>query len=139
LARARELYRNYLKLEPQSSRRAGVERLISELTAKIDEGRVRGEAAPGPAAPVTPLAPPAGAQTAAVAPPPADKAAPPARPAAVLSTAAGNAGTPRASSRKWIIGGTVAAAVIVAAIAIFVVTRSESSFDGPGVNVTPGH
>src|SRR3954463_7760638 len=43
LARARELYRNYLRLEPQAANRAGVEKLISDLTAKIDAARGRPE------------------------------------------------------------------------------------------------
>ena len=56
LARARELYRNYLRLEPQATNRAGVEKLISDLTAKIDAARGRPEALPGPVPPVPPEA-----------------------------------------------------------------------------------
>src|SRR6187402_1921179 len=47
LLRARELYRNYLKLDPASPHRAGVEKLISELGARIDQAR----SGSGPAAP----------------------------------------------------------------------------------------
>jgi tetratricopeptide (TPR) repeat protein len=142
LARARELYRNYLKLEPHSSNRAGVEKLIAELTAKIDQSRSRPEPPPAAPAPVAPLAPAtpgaAGEGSAPAAPPLAEKPAPAAEhPAATLSAQAREAAPAGGSSRKWIIGGTIAAAVIVAAIAIFFTTRSEASFDGPGVNVTP--
>jgi len=144
LARARELYRNYLRLEPQSSRRAGVEKLIGELTAKIDEARARPEPAQAPA-PVTPVAPvaaaPAGEGTVPAAPPPVDKLPPPAEhpAAAVVSAPASDAEAPHGSSRRWIIGGTIAAAAVVAAVTIFFVTRKGTSFDGPGVNLTPGH
>jgi tetratricopeptide (TPR) repeat protein len=144
LARARELYRNYLKLEPHSNNRAGVEKLIAELTAKIEQARSRPEpppAAPVATAPIAPLAaPPAtgGEVSAPAAPSLAEKTAPAAEhPAATLSAQTGTAASAGGSSRKWIIGGTIVAAVIVAAIAIFFATRSEASFDGPGVNVTP--
>ncbi|HEY7371872.1 MAG TPA: hypothetical protein VIF57_06805, partial [Polyangia bacterium] len=138
LARARELYRNYLKLEPRSSNRAGVEKLIAELTARIDQARARGEPPP-PAAPAPAPPPPAPAPERDVAAPPAPTeklAAAPERPAAALvaAPAAGDAApAPRASSRKWIIGGSIAAAAVVAAIVIFFATRSEATFDGPGV------
>jgi len=144
LARARELYRNYLKLDPQSSRRAGVEKLIAELTVKIDEGRARSE-------PVVPIgsAPPASAPaevrdeathgTAPVPSPAVERAPPPTAASAVVVTAPdGRREPPRGSSRKWIIGGDIAAAAVVTAVAIFFVARSDTMFDGPGVNVTPG-
>src|SRR6478735_3160784 len=51
LARARELYRNYLRLEPQATNRAGVEKLINDLTTKIDAARGRPEAETAPASP----------------------------------------------------------------------------------------
>jgi tetratricopeptide (TPR) repeat protein len=139
LARARELYRNYLRLEPQSSRRAGVEKLIAELTAKIDEVRGRPEPppAPGPVAPVAPEPAPANEPPAPPGAPPARTLPPPAdHPAALVAAPAGDAGAPRGSSRKWIIGGSIAAAAVVAAVAIFFVTRSDASFDGPGVNLS---
>ena len=135
LARARELYRNYLKLEPQSSNRAGVEKLIGELTATIDLARARPAPEPSPpgASPPTEAAAPPAGPPAAGRPPTAPPAAPP---AALLSTPAGETERPAPSNRKWIIGGTIAAAAVVAAIAvIFVVTRSGTTFDGPGVTL----
>jgi hypothetical protein len=41
-------------------------------------------------------------------------------------------------SRRWIIGGTIAAAAVVAVAAIVFVTRDGPAFDGPGVTLTPG-
>ena len=142
LARARELYRNYLKLEPHGGNRAGVEKLIAELTARIDQARARAEPAPPPIAPTPPPAPPVERNVAA-APAPAETpaAAPPERAAPVLvsAPASGDAEQPsHGSSRKWIIGGSIAAAAVVAAIAIFFATRGGTTFDGPGVNLTPG-
>ncbi len=137
LARARELYRNYLRLEPQPANRPGVEKLISDLTAKIDAARGRPEP---PAALAPPLSPePATARAASAGPGLLPATAPPpsaARPAGVLSAPARPIEPPPSSSRRWVIGGTVAAAAVVAAIAIIFVTRSGPSFDGPGVNVT---
>src|SRR3954449_10945965 len=54
LVRARELYRNYLRLEPQASNKAGVERLISDLSVKIDAARGRPEPPPATTSPVAP-------------------------------------------------------------------------------------
>ena len=136
LARARELYRNYLKLAPQSPNRAGVEKLIAELTAKIELGRTRPETSPRAAVP----APGAAAQapeTAAAGAPPSALAPRPAAspPAAVLAAPASDGEAAPASSRKWVIGGTIAAAALVAGAAIFFATRGSPSFDGPGVNL----
>src|SRR4051794_23090829 len=61
-ARARELYRNYLRLEPQASNKAGVERLISDLSVKIDAARGR----PEPGAATAPTAAPSTTSAAAV-------------------------------------------------------------------------
>jgi len=134
LARARELYRNYLRLEPQAANRAGVEKLIGELTAKIDAARDKPEAPSATAAGPTAAASTPASSTLTAAPPASAPAA--AQPQAVLTAAAGET-PPPSSRRRWVIGGTVAAAVVVAAIAIFFVTRSSGpSFDGPGVNVT---
>jgi tetratricopeptide (TPR) repeat protein len=128
LARARELYRNYLKLEPHAPNRSGVEKLISELSARIDAAR---------SGPPEPAQTPAPADSAAALP---VAAAPPEQPAAVLSSApAGAVEPPASSTRRWVIGGSVAAAAVVAALAIFFITRSGPSFDGPGVNVTDMH
>jgi len=134
LARARELYRNYLRLEPQAANRAGVEKLIGELTAKIDAARDKPEPASATAAGTTAAASASTPAASIVAPAPAVPAT--AQPQAVLTAPAGEP-PPPSSRRRWVIGGTVAAAVVVAAIAIFFVTRSSGpSFDGPGVNVT---
>ena len=134
LARARELYRNYLRLEPQAANRAGVEKLIGELTARIDAARDKPEPASATAAGPTAAASTPASSTLVAAPPAPGPA--PAQPQAVLMAPAGEA-PPPSSRRRWVIGGTVAAAVVVAAIAIFFVTRSSGpSFDGPGVNVT---
>jgi tetratricopeptide (TPR) repeat protein len=132
LARARELYRNYLKLEPQATNRTGVEHLISDLTIKIDAARGRPEAPP----PVP--APPPSAPAASASPSPVP-AAPSPQPAAVLTAPAGTVEPPASTTRRWVIGGTVAAAVVVAALAVFFITRSGPSFDGPAVNVTDMH
>jgi tetratricopeptide (TPR) repeat protein len=138
LARARELYRNYLKLEPQSGNRPGVEKLIGELTAKIDQERARPAAEPaGPPRVSAPAQPSAGEPPAAPARPPSANPPPPgAPPAALLSEPAREAEQAPPSNRKWIIGGTIAAAAVVATIAvIFIATRSGPSFDGPGVHL----
>src|SRR6478609_2804109 len=89
LARARELYRNYLKLEPQAANRAGVEKLIGELTAKIDATRDK----PEPAGATAAASAPASSVVAAAPPAPAPA---PAQPAAILSAPAGE--PPPASS-----------------------------------------
>ena len=134
LLRARELYRNYLRLEPQATNRAGVEKLINDLTTKIDAARGRPEAETAPASPE-----PASTSTITTRPGPLPGAASPpspTRPAAVLASPAEPVAPPSSSIRRWVIGGTVAAAAVVAALAVFFITRSGPSFDGPGVNVT---
>jgi len=143
LARARELYRNYLKLEPRGGNRAGVEKLIAELTARIEQARARAAPAPPTPAPAPPPPAPPPERAGAAAPAPTEKptAAAPERAAPVLvsAPASGDAApAPAGSSRKWIIGGSIAAATVVAAIAIFFATRGGTTFDGPGVNLTPG-
>jgi tetratricopeptide (TPR) repeat protein len=136
-ARARELYRNYLRLEPQATNRAGVEKLISDLTAKIDAARGRPEAPPGPVPPVPPQAATASAASGGTVPFPGPVVpSSPAQPAAVLASPPAPVAPPPSSKRRWLIGGTVAAAAVVAALAIVFITRSGPSFDGPGVNVT---
>jgi hypothetical protein len=138
LARARELYRNYLKLEPSSSHRAGVEKLVAELTAKLEQARSRAEPPSAPPPVPTPPREPTAEPAAPVPPPPAARPALPAeRPATVLSAPARGAEAPASSTRKWVIGGTVAATAIVAAVAIFFLTRGGPSFDGPPINATP--
>jgi tetratricopeptide (TPR) repeat protein len=134
LARARELYRNYLKLEPQTVHKAGVEKLIAELTEKIDLARVTQDPPPPVAAPAASSISAMGVTPAAAPPAPA-----PSTTAAVLSAPAETVEAPPSSRRRWVIGGTIAAAAVVAAIAIFFAMRSNPSFDGPGVNVTNMH
>jgi len=133
LARARELYRNYLRLEPQATNRAGVEKLISDLSAKIDAARGSPES-PAPLPSSSPAA--ASAPAASAGPLPGTAPSSSAQPAAVLSSPVPPVEPPSSSHRKWLIGGTVAAAAVVAVIAVFFITRSGPSFDGPGVNVT---
>ena len=137
LARARELYRNYLRLEPQVANKAGVEKLIGDLSAKIDAARGRSE----PPAATAAAAAPSTASSAAVPvgsrPLPGAVAPSGALQSSVgLSTPAHPVAPPPSSTRRWVIGGTVAAAAVAAAVAIFFITRSGPSFDGPGVNVT---
>jgi tetratricopeptide (TPR) repeat protein len=139
LARARELYRNYLRLEPQAANRAGVEKLISDLSAKIDASRGHAESPPATAPPLSASQAPSPTSTIQASPasvPGAGAPSDPVRPAGVLSGPAGPVAPPPSSTRRWVIGGTVAAAAVVAAIAIFFITRSGPSFDGPGVDVT---
>ncbi len=69
LLRARELYRNYLKLDPDSPNRPGVEKLITELGARIDQARA-GRVEPPPAAVASAPPPPPAAPPPVVAPPP---------------------------------------------------------------------
>ena len=133
LLRARELYRNYLRLEPQATNRAGVEKLISDLSAKIDAARGSPES-PAPLPSSSPAA--ASAPAASAGPLPGTAPSSSAQPAAVLSSPVPPVEPPSSSHRKWLIGGTVAAAAVVAVIAVFFITRSGPSFDGPGVNVT---
>jgi tetratricopeptide (TPR) repeat protein len=137
LARARELYRNYLKLEPQSGNRAGVEKLIGELTARIEQERSKPAPSPAPSPAAAPGPPGAAEAAAPPAPaPPASSPPPAAPPAALLSAPAGDNQPAASSNRKWVIGGTIAAAAVVAAIAVlFIVTREGATFDGPGVTL----
>jgi len=147
LLRARELYRNYLKLDPASPHRAGVEKLISELGARIDQAR----SGSGPAAPVAIApAPPPPAPPPVVAPPPTSAVPPLAAPPAAapaptrdpppLVTAPAIVARPdeKSSSMKtWLIAGGIAAVVVAAAVTILLVTRGDEPFDGPGIDVTP--
>jgi tetratricopeptide (TPR) repeat protein len=108
LRRARELYRNYLRVEPSSSRRAAIEKIIDELAARLEK-----EPAPPP-----PLAP----RLETPPPPPAMLvAAPPAEP-------------PRRSHTVWwIAGGLVVAGAVVATL---VLTRNGgTATDGPAIDL----
>ena len=149
LLRARELYRNYLKLDPTTPHRPGVEKLITDLGARIEQARAASApplppVAPAPPPPPSPAAPPAtsGAPLAAAAPaalPPAAAPAPTSE-AASLVTAPAGGGRPdeKSSSKKtWLIAGGIAAVVVAAAVTIVLVMRSDEPFDGPGIDVTP--
>jgi tetratricopeptide (TPR) repeat protein len=120
LLRARELYRNYLRLDPASPRRAGVEKILLELGAKIDAARAQ----PGPPAP------------AAATPPPPAAARP--GPAPSLLEARPAPSEPRESHAVWwVVGG--AALVAAAAITVLLVAAHDRgpSFDGPPVDLRP--
>jgi tetratricopeptide (TPR) repeat protein len=130
LLRARELYRNYLKLDPASPHRPGVEKLIAELGARIDQARA-GTSQPANAAP------------APAAPPPAPAPAP-SPPPLLLTREPAIVATPspppeeKSSLNKWLLAGGITAVVIGAAVAILLVTRSSpAGFDGPGIDLTP--
>jgi tetratricopeptide (TPR) repeat protein len=107
LRRARELYRNYLLLEPTTPGRAGIERLIEDLGARLEK-----ESAPAPPAPrlTAPPQPPS----------PALIAAPAAEP-------------PRRSSAGWWIAG--GAAVVAGVVLAVLLSRGGSGTDGPTVNL----
>jgi tetratricopeptide (TPR) repeat protein len=106
LRRARELYRNYLLLEPTTPRRAGIERLIEELGARLEK-----ESAPALSPPrLTAPQPPTPALIAAPAPEP-----------------------PRRSSAGWWIAG--GAAVVAGVVLVVLLTRGGSGTDGPTVNL----
>jgi tetratricopeptide (TPR) repeat protein len=139
LLRARELYRNYLMLDPASANRPGVERLITELGTRIDVARAGAEP-PSAAATASPPAPPlATVPQPAVAPPPPVATTPPPVPAIMAaSSPAPRSPDDKASSTKtWLIAGGIAAVVIGAAVTILLVTRSDPAFDGPGIDLTP--
>jgi tetratricopeptide (TPR) repeat protein len=127
LLRARELYRNYLRLEPGSPRRAGVEKLIVELSARIDAART------GPTNP--PAAPPS------LAPPPLPEKQPSSssRLSSALSRSSGPPASAPPASRTtlYLVGG----AAVVAAVALTILLASAHArnpgFDGPGVDLTP--
>jgi tetratricopeptide (TPR) repeat protein len=136
LLRARELYRNYLKLDPTSPNRPGVEKLITELGARIDQTRARAVVVEPPAASTAPASAPAAV---VAAPPPPVAAAPtPESPPLVNEPALVNRPVEKSSStRTWLLAGGITAAVIAAAVTILLVTRSDQSFDGPGIDLTP--
>ena len=136
LLRARELYRNYLKLDPDSPNRPGVEKLITELGARIDQARA-GRVEPPPAAVASAPPPPPAASLPAVAPPP--PAAPTPDPLSLVTEPAIAARPEEKSSsmKTWLIAGGITAVVLAAALTVLLVTRSDTPFDGPGVDVTP--
>ena len=138
LLRARELYRNYLKLDPTSANRPGVEKLITELGARIDQARagaieppsstaVAPASSPAAAEPPRPVAPPA-----AVSPPPPVTSAP-----AIIATPSQPEESSGSSTKTWLIAGGITAVLVAAAVTILFVTRSDPSFDGPPVDLMP--
>ena len=138
LLRARELYRNYLKLDPDSPNRPGVEKLITELGARIDQARA-GRVEPPPAAVASAPPPQPAAPLPVVAPPPPAAPTPtPDPPPLVIEPAVPARPEEKSSSAKtWLIAGGITAVVVAAAVTILLVTRSDTPFDGPGVDVTP--
>jgi tetratricopeptide (TPR) repeat protein len=143
LLRARELYRNFLKLEPDSRSRPGIEKILADLDARIAELRRAPAAAVAPLPLVPAEAPPSGARAApppaaSIEAPPRAVPAPPPPAALIEAPSGGPAPQPRrSSSRAWLIaGGAVAVAAGVAIV--FVATRPRTpAFDGPGVDLTP--
>jgi tetratricopeptide (TPR) repeat protein len=120
LLRARELYRNYLRLDPHSPRRAAVEKIVTELTAKVDEahGHAPRDAPPAPR------------------PPPARPVALVPGPPAVADIPAPR---PRSSSHAafYVAAGAALAAVLLAGVVLVLAHDRSPSFDGPPVDLRP--
>jgi tetratricopeptide (TPR) repeat protein len=110
LRRARELYRNYLRLEPNTPLRAAIEKIIEDLGAKLKE-----EPAPPPPAP-----------------PPKLKARPEPPPPGLVSAPSTERG--RSSSTGWWIAGGVAVAAAVVAV-VLVASMGGTAKDGPTINL----
>jgi tetratricopeptide (TPR) repeat protein len=126
LLRARELYRNYLRLDPASPRRAGVEKILADLSARIEQ-------AGGAQATTTP--PPGGSTPGlrAPAPPPAREPPPPFAPGGPVKTPPER----RESHGAWfVVGGLVALGAVVVVLAALH-ERQSPSFDGPPVDLRP--
>ena len=136
LLRARELYRNYVKLDPDSPNRPGVEKLITELGARIDQARA-GRVEPPPAAVASAPPPPPAASLSAVAPPPPAAPTPDPPPLVTEPAIAARPEEKSSSMKTWLIVGGITAVVLAAALTVLLVTRSDTPFDGPGVDVTP--
>jgi tetratricopeptide (TPR) repeat protein len=107
LRRARELYRNYLRLEPTTTRRAAIERLIEELGARLDK-----ETPP------------------AAAPPKLKPPAPPPTPVGLVTTPTE---PPRRNQAVWWITG--GAAAVAGVVLVVLLTRGGAGTDGPTVNL----
>lgn len=140
LLRARELYRNYLKLDADSPNRPGVDKLITELGARIDQARAgRAEPPPAAVASAPPPPPPAVAPPPVIAPAPAAAPTPtPDPPPLVTEPVIAARPEEKSSSMKtWLIAGGITAVVVAAVVTILLVTRSDAPFDGPGIDVTP--
>jgi tetratricopeptide (TPR) repeat protein len=107
LRRARELYRNYLRLEPTTPRRAAIERTIDELGARLEK-----ESKPPP--------------------PPPRLTAPPEAPTPALIAVPAAEPPHRSTAGWWIAGG---AAVVAGVVLVVLLTRGGSGTDGPTVNL----
>jgi tetratricopeptide (TPR) repeat protein len=139
LLRARELYRNFLRLDPQSPRRPGVEKVLVDLGVKIDEARRQAEPGAEPATPAAALASsPASPRPLPAAALPPQAPPPPALAAAPRSPQVEAAPPPPSKTHWLVIGGIAAAVVGVAVTALVIAARSDgSSFDGPPIDLTP--
>ena len=125
----RELYRNYLKLDPDSANRPGVEKLVTELGARIDQARA-GAVEPPPVAAAR--AAPHRAAPPRVAPPPPAAPRHAVSPALVTGPAVAARPEERSSSAKtWLIAGGITAVVVGAAVTILLVTRSDTPSTAP--------
>jgi tetratricopeptide (TPR) repeat protein len=116
LRRARELYRNYLRLEPTTPRRAAIEKLIDDLGARLDRE-------PAPASPLA---------LAVTSPPPQPERTPPPLPPAVLATRPPPPPSQRSTALWWVLGG---AAVAAAAVVTVLLVRDRRSTDGPTIDL----
>jgi tetratricopeptide (TPR) repeat protein len=144
LVSARELYRNYLRLDPRSPRRPGVEKLIVELSARIDAERSKAppSALPGPTEPAVaapePVAVAVSAAPAADATRPSAPPGPVPSPASMIATGAPTPSGAEGSSRLgWYIGGGVVLIAVGVALVFLLTADRSSSFDGPGIDLTP--
>jgi len=106
LRRARELYRNYLRAEPTTPRRAAIEKIIDELGARLEKEKE---------------------------PPPPNLAARPEPPPQALVVAPRPEPERPSHTGWWIAGGAV---VIAAVVATVLLARGRApGTDGPTVNL----
>jgi tetratricopeptide (TPR) repeat protein len=136
LARARELYRNYLAAEPAPQRRAAAEQLLAELTTKLAEPppvekppeAPLVEKPPEPPAPTVERTEPRLEER-----PKLEPAAPVARPVDLTAPA------PAAPSHRarWAAIGVTAGVLVVGAIvtAVILAATSHPSYDGPVIDL----
>jgi tetratricopeptide (TPR) repeat protein len=147
LLRARELYRNYLKLDPGSANRPGVEKLIAELGTRIDQLRASANpteppaVSPIPAAPRAPPGEPVSPPTPPTPPtttqPPRAAVPPPATTAPSIVASPAPPAEPPSSLKTWLIAGGVTAIIVGGAVTVLLLARDNPSFDGPGIVLTP--
>jgi tetratricopeptide (TPR) repeat protein len=112
LRRARELYRNYLRLEPTTPRRAAVERLIEDLGSRLARDSPGPSPQPGPPA----------------------LSAPPPPPPAIVATTPAPPPPRRAATGWWILGGAVLAAA-AGTVAFVMLRNRHPESDGPLVDL----